>query len=248
LPKELRDIIYELVLAEEGGLIADAVLHLNKWTQFSANSIQTDGSRESNQLRYVCRQLYEETSRLCLRYNDLTFCCQDETARRNFITVYDVFDHFHNNCAQHLLGDIRRITKLDDATDPPTVLTNFEDLLSPPLVRYCREFPQATVLVRFEWVDAKFETYEDIDCMISISQALERPNPFPSDAGQIFGGLSDILEDYFGTVDCPRNQRFSCSHILDGERVKKNTDRIGRDVGDREQWMTIARKVHEEGI
>jgi hypothetical protein len=142
------------VLAEEGGLIADAVLHLNKWTQFSANSIQTDGSRESNQLRYVCRQLYEETSRLCLRYNDLTFCCQDETARRNFITVYDVFDHFHNNCAQHLLGDIRRITKLDDATDPPTVLTNFEDLLSPPLVRYCREFPQATVLVRFEWVDA----------------------------------------------------------------------------------------------
>lgn len=236
------------MLTEEGGLIADAVLHLYKWTQFSANNNQTDRSRESNQLRYVCRKLHEETSGLGSRYNDLTFCCQDETARRNFITVYDVFDHFHNNCAQHLLGDIRRITILDDATDPPIVLKNLENLLSPPLVRFCRVFPQATVLVRFEWVDPKFEIYEEIDCMISISQALERPSPFPSDVGQIFGGLSDILEDYFGTVDCPRNLRFSCSHVLDEERIKKNMERIGREVGDCEQWMMIARKVHEEGI
>jgi len=259
LPRELRDMIYEYALTEPGGLVADVVRGLDAWTRFRAAENEEHQELESNQLRFVCRQLYVETSALGLRYNDLIFCLPDEEA---FVTVYDLFDRFHHSCAPTYLNDIRRITVFDDETDIPEEAVQLESLLSPSLIRFCEKYPKTTVIVRFDWVQTWMDeiadaSCEDIDCMMYLSLALGRPNPFPLDSGCILGGLAEQLHTDFANIRCPDNLRFSCTPVYHEERASLNADgiygQLGETVGevmgdDYSPWLEIARRVHENGI
>jgi hypothetical protein len=71
--------------------------------------------RESNQLRYVCRQLHQETAGLGLRLNDLTFVDIRTYGR---ISAYDQFSRFMRNCSSQQLRSIKRATIIDDSTSP----------------------------------------------------------------------------------------------------------------------------------
>ena len=259
LPRELRDMIYEYALTKPGGLVADVVRGLDAWTRFRAAENEEHQELESNQLRFVCRQLYVETSALGMRYNDLTFRLPDEEA---FVTIYDLFDRFYHSCSATYLKDIRCITIIDDETDWPEEAVQLESLLLPSLIRFCQEFTKATVIVRFNWLEMWREATthappEDIDCMIYLSLALGRPNPFPSDSGCLLGGLADQLSTHFANVQCPDNLRFSCAHIHDEEFAEQNADGVfgqeggpdGKGArGDYRPWLEIARRVHENGV
>ncbi|KAI4915123.1 hypothetical protein J4E90_005162 [Alternaria incomplexa] len=74
LPRELRDIIYEYALTEDEGLLLFERRTLGE--PYSSRRIfegrrPTDPDVESNRLKYVCRQLYDETKGLGLGLNDL---------------------------------------------------------------------------------------------------------------------------------------------------------------------------------
>ncbi|KAI4705100.1 hypothetical protein J4E89_009394 [Alternaria sp. Ai002NY15] len=67
LPRELRDIIYEYALAEDGGLI------VQEWPTTHPKATGAKYGIDANQLKFTCRQLYTETTGLGLRYNKVTF-------------------------------------------------------------------------------------------------------------------------------------------------------------------------------
>ncbi|KAF2023919.1 hypothetical protein EK21DRAFT_118292 [Setomelanomma holmii] len=71
LPRELRDIIYDLALTEDNGLILKRRVIApcdSSPPSFVALWHKPD-RKEANQLKYVCRQLYHETKGVELRLN-----------------------------------------------------------------------------------------------------------------------------------------------------------------------------------
>lgn len=227
LPRELRDIIYEYALTEEGGLVAEAgsflvystrvsrglrVMVLS--TRFRAANNNGGTARESNQLRYVCRQLHAETSTLSLRYNDVEFSVSEG---QGYLTAYDLFDNFHQSCAPTHLARIRHITIFDNHTPVPKESVDVSGVLPLPLVSFCENCPNATVIMRFAW---EGEVGEEADCMIHLSLALGHPNPFPIDRHWDPGGIAEEIEWNFRNVHCPGNLRFLCAHFLDGASIE----------------------------
>ncbi|KAI4940903.1 hypothetical protein J4E91_011080 [Alternaria rosae] len=67
LPRELRDIIYEYTLTEEDGLL------VQEWPTMHPKAAGAKYGTDANQLKFICRQLYTETTGLGLRYNKVTF-------------------------------------------------------------------------------------------------------------------------------------------------------------------------------
>lgn len=134
LPRELRDLIYELVLTEEGGLVYDVVRLAPG--QFQGRFRAAGSTREANQLRYVNRQLHAETSAISLRYNDISFGSHDESFSGN---IYTLFESFVYNCSPGCLRDIKRIEIYDAKTPPPSQRVVLSRLISPGVVRFCRE-------------------------------------------------------------------------------------------------------------
>jgi hypothetical protein len=93
LPRELRDLIYEYALTEDGGLVSSGMKprHL-----YAAGK---DEQSEPNQLKLLSKQLYSETKGLPLLYNNLTF---------------ENFDHLEwfveNYCADALFRRVKEVT------------------------------------------------------------------------------------------------------------------------------------------
>ena len=236
-------MIYEYTLTEVGGLVADVVSPFYSGTRFRAADNTADKNCKSNQLRLVCRQLHAETNGLGLAYNDLTFKLRE---RKILVSVYDLFDRFTFNCAPRHLGNIRRVTILDDKTKPPEEDVQLASLLSPSVVRFCQRYPAATVIVRFQWL-VDYENYtEDVDCMIYLSIALERPNLFLSEGGCLVKGLAEALDRYFQGVVCPNKLHFSCSHVFNERSTRLNIEALNDT--DYQRWMEIARRVHKTGV
>jgi hypothetical protein len=93
LPRELRDLIYEYALTEDGGLVSSGT-HPRRL--YAAGK---DEQSEPNQLKLVSKQLYSETKGLPLLYNNLTF--------RNF----DHLERFvENYCADALFRRVEEVT------------------------------------------------------------------------------------------------------------------------------------------
>jgi len=164
LPRELRDMIYEYALTDCVPLSALVERSLTGYTTFRRGNDEGFQGRsdpyryrhgETNPLRFVCHQLHNETSALALRYNDLIFYCPDGW---NPVTVYDLFDHFYDNCSPIYLVGIRKITIDDDKTtvlddlNVPDPIIELTDLISPTLDSFAYVYPNAKVIVCFYWV------------------------------------------------------------------------------------------------
>ncbi|KAI4613932.1 hypothetical protein J4E80_006620 [Alternaria sp. BMP 0032] len=108
LPRELRDIIYEYALTEDEGLLLFERRTLGE--PYSSQRIfegrrLTDPDVESNRLKYVCRQLYDETKGLGLGLNDLAMHSKRQI---------EGFAAFLHTCSASQQQWIRKVT-LNDA-------------------------------------------------------------------------------------------------------------------------------------
>jgi hypothetical protein len=161
-------LIYEYALSEDGGLFGDVISQKDSWIRFRAATEVRNGGQESNQLRYVCRQLYMETNGLGLRYNDFTF--MPRSGEPSVVRVYDHFDQFVHYCSPRHLAKIKHITLLENETDTKLDLIDggLASLLSIDVVRFCQKYLTATVVVRFNWrIDTSEIAYGDcMDAML----------------------------------------------------------------------------------
>jgi hypothetical protein len=125
LPRELRDIVYELTLSERHGLVADV---------------------ESKKKTPI----HDSASQPPLRFNDITFI---DTSHIGFRSACENFSQFISNCSANQLHYVRRVVLLDEQlhTNTPFGPTHraLHDLRS-RVWKFCRNHPQATVVVRFE--------------------------------------------------------------------------------------------------
>jgi len=146
LPRELRDIIYEYALTEEGGLVADVCSNDHSPTWFRAAK-STDKSQESNQLRRTCRQLFIETTTLGILYNNITFI---DTYHVNRVLAYQHFTRFVEESSRRQLEKIGRITIVDsDIESWRTSQLLRKCCLKYPVQRFCMNFPRVVVVIRY---------------------------------------------------------------------------------------------------
>jgi hypothetical protein len=158
LPRELRDMIYEYALTEDGGLVADVKPKAsNALPEFRPRRLDNlKDHRASNQLRLVCRQLYLETTGLGIRYNDITFV---DTCYESRISAYVNFTRFVESCSRKQFDKMRRITIHDSPEhelEPNWI--DYANLVrrccsTYPVQPFCRNFPKLMVVVRFYGVD-----------------------------------------------------------------------------------------------
>ena len=137
LPGELRNKIYEYALTEERGLVAYAN------SPCVLRTFRRGPDRESNQLKYVCHQLYAETRDLALRYNRLTFCGPGPWGGLG--TLYDYL--FHCTSPSHLKG----VTRVYIETWPAEGIaprTHLHLLMGEIAIAY----PSLEIAVRLPWL------------------------------------------------------------------------------------------------
>lgn len=200
LPREIRDMIYEYVLTEEGGIIAEGPVepfflpnNSNLVTRFcdysyfladdrdawtSSPEMKYPSQPEHNQLRHVCSQLREETSGLSIRFNDLIFIepwlKDDEEIVDDDHLMYTL-----NSLSHTQLQWLRRIIVLDKNTLPHNIEPNMIALKcgpSSPLVNVLAQYPQLRIIVRFSWND--YLRHDSIFYVDSLSCVLRGKSPF----------------------------------------------------------------------
>ncbi|KAI4705101.1 hypothetical protein J4E89_009395 [Alternaria sp. Ai002NY15] len=105
LPRELRDHIYEYALTEDEGLLLFERHRINDTDLKSFKGCRpSEPGVESNQLKYACRQLYQETKGLGLGLNDLAM---DPTlGTKGFVAFLDTCSARQQQC-------IRKVTLSD---------------------------------------------------------------------------------------------------------------------------------------
>ncbi|KAF2877760.1 hypothetical protein BDV95DRAFT_588794 [Massariosphaeria phaeospora] len=143
LPAELRNMIYEYALTEQVPLFA---------TPHNANRVPKlyvagglfpqppdipfeDWARgfEVNQLRYVCRQMHDETRGLALALNNLTFHGRKSGGR----TGSRQFEDFLECISSISKNYIHNVTILDERTRHPMIYD------------FCRQHPASRVIIRY---------------------------------------------------------------------------------------------------
>ena len=143
LPRELRDAIYTYALTEpqhlhfrQDGEIGHLYLKNPVWVIIKKSHGIKKRVRvpcEANQLRYVNRQLYEETNRLSLNLNDIVF-----------ETIADALIFFNGCSSSYLQG--RRAFRI---TTTPFTETLFPRSKYPPsayrILRFCEKHPNITI-------------------------------------------------------------------------------------------------------
>jgi hypothetical protein len=218
-------MIYEYALTEEGGLIGDVPFSpCDSWIRFrGANEVNREAAKESNQLRYACRQLYAETTGLDLPYNDIVFPLQYRGP--TVVIVYDHFDQFVYNCSPIYLTQIKRITILDNENlkEKDLAYGDLETILSPDVFRFCPNYSTCAVIVRFDW---PFDTgsiqyhqsFEYIDAMYYCLRGHAR---MPTNIHKYNTAQRYWFARRFKGVPCPANLCFSIEWKLDEERVSE---------------------------
>lgn len=133
LPLELRDQIYEEVLSEPDGLVYNASLGTGM-LMLPASTAQ-GRPPEANQLKYVCRQMRNETRGLCLRFNVICFLdnSSDYSAGGQFI-------EFIRHCSDKLLEKLRAEIKPPLRSRKPD--SDFWTTDLTPAADFCRKYPQ----------------------------------------------------------------------------------------------------------
>jgi hypothetical protein len=133
LPRELRDIVYDYVLAEDDGLLLVEHHDPNTSTRSFKGCRNSDPSWEANQLKYVCCQLFEETKGLGLGLNEL-----------KTKSIAD-FANFIATCSTDQQKRIRKLTLSTDANNPAMA---FEELSGSIIPSHCISHPQCDVRLR----------------------------------------------------------------------------------------------------
>jgi hypothetical protein len=109
LLRELRDEIYEYVLRERKGLYSrfNAPNSPPTFKMFSSRrAVEDDTALESNQLKYVSRQLYNEAAGLGVKFNDLNF---EHTYIPQSTPPHHLLE-FINSCSPKRLDQLRQVT------------------------------------------------------------------------------------------------------------------------------------------
>ncbi|KAH6865292.1 hypothetical protein BKA58DRAFT_242468 [Alternaria rosae] len=110
LPRELCDIIYEYALTENEGLVMVERHRPNDTGPKSFKGCRpSEPSVESNRLKYVCRQLYQETKGLKLGLNDLTIHSEREV--ENFAAFLHTCSVDQEQCIREVTLCSRALTR-----------------------------------------------------------------------------------------------------------------------------------------
>lgn len=257
-------MIYEYALTEPDGVALDQIrsnknrLALRKadlrMTKCGCSTYSRDKDfattlseiHEPNQLRYVCRQLCQETSGLSIRYNDVYISSEWLlNYTKSLRAEYVLFDNFISCCSSDALDRLRRIVIYDTTHDDPTSSPlNKEQTLSSNLIRFCRERPNITVIVRFNWFDlwANDDAGWLLGYMVDIAVCLRKSNHYPFSHTE----NSHLL---FMLIDCPKNLRFSLTHYLGPKSVDLGLlDYYGYAEEDIEKYREVVIAMHENGI
>ncbi|KAF1978826.1 hypothetical protein BU23DRAFT_563717 [Bimuria novae-zelandiae CBS 107.79] len=109
IPQGLRDMIYEYALTDSDGLFyrftrADADANIFRMVA-SREAAADPTAMESNQLKYVCRQLHNETAGLEIGFNDLTFYRTNDTDP----VLWDSLGGFLGSCSPSVPTRIRNV-------------------------------------------------------------------------------------------------------------------------------------------
>lgn len=259
LPRELRNLIYEHALTEPLGLSTapnSSPIGLIQLCAFTTR--QRILALDSNQLRYVCRQLHAETNALGLKYNTIYF--QPEIY--STATVYDIFARFRNLSSARSLQSLRRIVLLDAFTChyPGSVGKMIKRFFHDQdgIVNFARGYPNVIVVVRFRWAnDLSVGRY--ISLANDLSELLRGTRPFsepdvPDDP--LLKGHADRHFDF----GCPENLRFAPTLERDEHRMIHNAisksqtlnpvrtlDQLRNDKS-MQEMVAVVKRIHEEGI
>jgi hypothetical protein len=198
----------------------------------------------------VCLQLYQETTGLGLRLNDLTFV---DTRKYGSVSAYDHFGWFMRNCSSQQLGRIQRVTIIDESTrayQPQPGYSLFVKVVnrlcvSSLLEHFCRNYPKAKVIVRLDWNYRVQDEY--IICMYALSRILRGRPQFilPSNPATSQGFAGELPRYFSGGL--PRNLRFSITKNFSEEHAQR-----GLSVfypGGVPRWeVKMARWRHDNGL
>jgi len=251
-PLEVRDIIYEYALTEEGGFIADDHSDANSLPCFRANNGFLEN--KPTRLHLVCRQLEAETSGLLLRYNAFTFIDTSWSARTN---AYQHFTRFVESCSRDHLSRIRRVTIFDGQT--PVGWTAWRQLqgkcgVGSVVERFCRDFPDSTVIVRLKW---KFNTQwhlrcDYVACMDAIHHVRYGVTLFPGYSPRLRPNHSDPMHlqmttEYFAFQRLS-NLRFTHTFAFEERLARRVWEEAGHSGAELEELVKRVKEAHERGI
>ncbi|KAF2823052.1 hypothetical protein CC86DRAFT_409823 [Ophiobolus disseminans] len=153
LPRELRDMVYNLALTKDEGLSKDSIYSPNPSDTNGRFHVAGDATNsDANQVKFACRRLYAETKGLGIRLNVLTFNDDDET-----LTSFQLMMHFiSQECSGSHLKRVEEIVLTDggnnvftndihqtgsDLNDHGGAINSF----SRPLQVYCQTYPSTQV-------------------------------------------------------------------------------------------------------
>jgi hypothetical protein len=163
LPGEIRNSIYEYALTYANGLIHREVdgtkrLYLSppspeRGSQVSSKRRKREEPelwKEANQLKYVNRQLYAETRRLALQYNDIVF---------HYANVYLAMENaskFVKELSPVLAATIRQLTIKFDLSEYKDNASEWDQKQKEAIVlglfRFCDHYPSSTIKIRSYFV------------------------------------------------------------------------------------------------
>ena len=149
LPRELRDLIYDFALTENGGLIKDENFDPNSGDATGRfRAAGDEAKRDANQLKFVCRQLRAETKGLGLRLNVLTFRFNAQQSS------YRVLMHFLTyECSESHLRRVKEVVLITSKDRTPLD----ETFGSPAFHAYCQKHPSTKVTIRLGWFGTSVE-------------------------------------------------------------------------------------------
>jgi hypothetical protein len=257
LPQELRDLIYKYALTEPEGLSTTTDSSPSSNIRLcQLESTLRYPSQESNQLRYVCRQLHFETNALGLMYNTIQF------VDNNHGSAYSLFARFRTLGSLETLRRLKRVVIFDALT--PTNLTQVKKLmersfLGPSgIVEFSRAYPNTVVLVRFNWAqDPMFGSY--LQFSNDYFEAVMSTHRWPgAEFSETNSSFMQAMFDH-SSFDCPANLKFTPSHGFHEQQVHNGllwiqnfhpTLKLDQTLDDekRQHMVAVARKMHEEGI
>jgi hypothetical protein len=194
----------------------------------------------ANQMRYVCRQLKEETTGLEIRFNKLTFFDMGygHATRRPFCSDLIKFGYL---CAPVYLQKIKHITICDidgKSYDASHSQLGMDPVMNATIASLCRNYPSTTVTIE-SW------PYPTLADTFILSKHLANAWPLPE---------SDLLEEDaqdFGPPSVtiyPRNLRFASRHSPYPESLRFELETYYEDEDDYAELLEIANQMYVEGL
>jgi hypothetical protein len=246
LPRELRDVVYQYALSEDGGLVADIIDDCGQPLQLRAKHTGNN-EQESNQLRLTCRQLYAETSGLGIQYNDITFI---DTTKRGRTSAYQHFTRFIDIISHAHLNKVKRAIILDGQTP---YHDESLDLMRKcchtyPVLKICHNLPYLVVVVRLHCTKS-LDGEEYMHGMDYLRDARKRSIYLHATIDDVDADDVDEIVGHEGpyTFAHPPNLRFSFTFEFQEDLVRST---LGDEYAGKrlEDLVDLVRREHKDGI